>query len=259
MSASPGSPTTPTTRLSRSTAEAIYYRELDLVEEVIGRRSFVDVFYRQTLGRDPSPAQSRLLDAVLVTMMEHGLTPSATAARLVYSSSPENLQAGVSAGLLAVGSRFIGTAEGCAALLDEIVTSDEPAAAADRLVAGFRARREPVPGFGHHIHRPDDPRSVRLLALAVEHGTAGARQDALAQLAAAVDRHAGKHVTINTTGAVAAILRDIGIPARLVRGVAILSRAAGLVAHLAEEQTAPIDRYLWDRMDELVPFEHDSP
>ncbi|RFA07001.1 citryl-CoA lyase [Subtercola boreus] len=247
--------TTPTTRLSRSTAEAIYYRDLDLVGDVIGQRSFVEIFYRQTIGRDPTAEQSRMLDAVLVVLMEHGLTPSATAARLVYSSSPENLQAGVAAGLLAVGSRFIGTAEGCAALLDEVAASEVPADAADRLAAEYRKKHEPVPGFGHHIHRPDDPRSVKLLELAQETGTAGRRQDALVLLAAAVDRHAGKHITINTTGAVAAILRDIGIPATLVRGVAVLSRAAGLVAHLAEEQVTPIDRYLWSRMDELIPFE----
>lgn len=246
----------PTTRLSRSTTDAIFYRDLDLVESVLGQRSFVDMFFRQTVAHDPSPAQTEVLNAVLVSLMEHGLTPSAVAARMVYSSSPENIQAGVAAGLLAVGSRFIGTAEGCAALLDRIVASADPVSAADQIAQDHRARREPVPGFGHHIHRPDDPRSVRLLEIADQLGTANVHQAALGVLADAVDRHAGRHITVNNTGAVAALLRDIGVPASLVRGIAVLARAAGLVAHIAEEQNAPIDRYLWDRMDELVPFDH---
>jgi citrate synthase len=246
----------PTTRLSRSTTDAIFYRDLDLIESVLGQRSFVDMFYRQTFGVDPSPNQSRVLNAVLISLMEHGLTPSAIAGRLVYSSSPENLQAGVAAGLLAVGSRFVGTVEGCATLLDEIVASPDADAAADRIARDYRARRTPVPGFGHHIHRPDDPRSVRLLTLAVQAGTAGSNQAALTSLAKSVDRQAERHITINTTGAVAALLRDIDIPTRLVRGVAILARAAGLVAHLGEEQETPIDRYLWDNIDTIIPFNH---
>lgn len=246
---------TPHTSLSRSDASSIHYRDKDVVDELIGHRSFVDVFYRQMLGKDATPEQLQVLDAVLVALMEHGLTPSATAARLVYSSSPENIQAGVAAGLLAVGSVFIGTMEGCAVALDQIMETDDAREGARGLVSLYRAEGLRMPGFGHHIHKPDDPRAVRLLALAEELGTAGEYQATLRILAEEVDRGAGKHVTINATGAIAALLGDIGIPARLMRGIAVLSRAAGLVAHIAEEQHDPIDRYLWAKMDELVPFE----
>lgn len=245
----------PRTRLSRSTAAAIYYRDCNVVDELIGKRSFVDVFYRQLLAADPSPAQSKILDAVLVTLMEHGLTPSAIAGRLVYSSSPENIQAGVAAGLLAVGSRFVGTMENCADILERLNNDDEAQSSAAAIVAEHRMAGKRVPGFGHHIHRPDDPRAARLLELAGDLGTAGPYQASLMSLARAVDESAGRHITINATGAVAALLGDIDVPARVMRGIAVLARAAGLVTHIAEEQQDPIDRHLWAHIDDLVPFE----
>lgn len=244
---------TPRTRLCRYTTHAVRYRDADLVGELIGKSDFVDVFLRQTLGRVPTPAQRRIVDAVLVTLMEHGMTPSAIAARLVYASSPEALQAGVAAGLLAVASRFVGTMEPAAALLARIAEAgaDGPAEAR-RIALAYRERREPVPGFGHHLHRPDDPRAAALLGLAREVDSHGAHCAALAMLATAVDEACGRHVTINATGAVAAVLGDIGIPVALMRGFAVLSRAAGLIAHLAEEQHDPSGRFIWDLVDRTM-------
>ena len=95
---------TPTTSLCRHSHDAIFYREQNLVDDLMGRRSFTDVMFEHILGRAPGANDTRMLDAVLVALMEHGLTPSAVAARLIYMSSPENIQAGVSAGLLRVAS-----------------------------------------------------------------------------------------------------------------------------------------------------------
>ena len=239
----------PATRLCRYTTDAVYFGDDNLVEDLMGQASFVDVFMKQTFGRQPTPAQRRMVDAVLVTLMEHGMTPSVIAARMVYSSSPENLQAGVAAGLLAVASRFVGTMEPAAELLARIVAAADGPAEARRIADEHRARRAPMPGFGHHLHRPDDPRAVKLLALARETGTHGPYADALALLATAVDAAAGRHITINATGAVAAVLGDIGVPSQLMRGFAVLSRAAGLIAHIAEEQRDPSDRFIWDMVD----------
>lgn len=250
---SPNPSATPRTRLCRYTEQAVYYGEDDLVADLLGQASFIDVFMKQTFGSVPGPAQRRIAEAVLVTLMEHGMTPSAIATRMIYSSSPENLQAGVAAGLLAVASQFIGTMEPAAGLLDQIAAAGaDGAAEARRIAREYRARREPVPGFGHHLHRPDDPRALALLALARELGTHGARCAALEQLAAEVDAAAGRHITINATGAVAAVLGDIGIPARLMRGFAVLSRAAGLIAHIAEEQREPSGRFVWSLVDEAM-------
>ena len=245
----------PSTGLSRHSRDAIAYRDRDLVTEVLGRRGFIEVFFYQSLGRDPSPGELVVVEAILVALMEHGLTPSAIAARLVYSSSPENIQAGVSAGLLAVGTRFVGTMEVSAELLDRLVVDpDGGAVLAAELAQGFRQRREPVPGFGHHLHSPDDPRVMRLLEIGESAGVSGRYVAALQLLAAAVDEAAGRHITINTTGAVAALLGDVGVPARLMRGFAVVSRAAGLVAHIAEEQQDPTDRFIWDLVDTTIPF-----
>lgn len=247
----------PRTKLCHYTTQAVYYGDDDLVRDLIGRASFVDVFMKQTFGHMPTAAQRRIVEAVLVTLMEHGMTPSAIATRMIYASSPENLQAGVAAGLLAVASRFIGTMEPAAGLLDRIVAAGADGAnEARRIATDYRARREAMPGFGHHLHRPDDPRAIALLALAREVGTYGSRCEALAQLAAEVDAAAGRHITINATGAIAAVLGDIGIPARLMRGFAVLSRAAGLIAHIAEEQREPSGRFIWDLVDGVMTPEH---
>ncbi len=243
----------PATRLCHYTEQAVYYGEDDLVADLLGRASFVDVFMKQTFGRTPSPAERQIVEAVLVTLMEHGMTPSAIASRMIYASSPENLQAGVAAGLLAVASQFVGTMEPAAAVLDRIVAAGEGGASeAKRIAAEFRADRRAVPGFGHHLHRPDDPRAIALLNLARELGTYGQRCAALALLATEVDAAAGRHITINATGAIAAILGDIGIPAALMRGFAVLSRAAGLIAHIAEEQRDPSGRFIWSLVDDAM-------
>ncbi len=245
----------PRTALSRYTTDAIRYRDQDLVRDLLGKASFTEAMFRQVMGRAPTPEQLAVVDAILVVLMEHGLTPSAISARLVYMSSPENLQAGVAAGLLAVGSQFVGTMEDCARLLDEALSAEDGVeAAADRIALRRRESGTPVPGFGHHLHKPDDPRAAALLELAEANGAAGGHVRALKTLAAAVDAARGKHVTINATGAAAAVMGDVGVPVRVMRGFAVVSRAAGLVAHIAEEQERPAGRFIWDLVDRAVPF-----
>jgi len=252
-------PETPTTRLCRHSNDAIHLRGQNLVDDLIGEVSFTEALFRHILARTPRPGETRIVDAVLVTLMEHGMTPSAIAARMVHMSTPETLQAGVAAGLLAVGSRFVGTMEGAAGLLDEIVA--DPAgveAAARRLANDYRRERRPLPGFGHHLHRPDDPRAPKLIAVAEAEGVPGRHIAALRALGQAVDAASGKHVTINATGAIAAVLREIEVPTRLMRGFAVISRAAGLVAHIGEEQERPAARAIWDLVDHAVPYVEDE-
>jgi citrate synthase len=250
------SPKPPATRIARHTPDAIYVREANLVDELIGKLSFTEMMYFQLMGRRPSAAQTRILDAVLVTLMEHGLTPSVIAARMVYDSSPESIQSAVAAGLLCVGSTFVGTMEGCAKLLEEMLAAPEGEAAqrAKAIAERHRSAKLPLPGFGHPIHKPDDPRSPRLLALAEEAGVPGRHIRALRTLAAQVDAVYGRHITINATGAIAALLGEIGIPQPVMRGIAVVSRAAGLVGHIREEQLDPAARHIWQRVEEQVPY-----
>ena len=247
---------TPKTRISHHTSDAIYVRGANLVDELIGKLTFTEMMYFQLIGKRPEPAQTRILDAVLVTLMEHGLTPSVIATRMIYNSCPEAVQAAVAAGLLGVGSTFIGTMEGCAKLLGEILAAPEGEASRSKQIAQrLRAAKLPVPGFGHPMHKPDDPRSPRLLGLAEEAGVPGNHIRALRLLAADVDAACGRHLTINATGAVAALLGEIGVPQEVMRGIAVVSRSAGLVGHIREEQLDPAARFIWEMTEELVPYE----
>jgi citrate synthase len=243
---------TPTTSICDHGADAIFVRGHDLVEELIGGLSFSEMTYLQVMGTMPGPAETAILDAVLVTLMEHGLTPSAISARLIYDSAPEALQGAVAGGLLAVGSTFVGTMEGAARLLAEIADSPDGVAAASRQVAErHRETRTPLPGFGHPIHRPDDPRTPKLLALAEAQNVEGRYIAALRALGEAVDEVYGKHITINATGAIAALLSEIRIPWQVMRGFAVISRAAGLVGHILEEQRRPAARHIWNTAEHL--------
>lgn len=246
----------PVTELCTHNLTDLYYRDANLVDELLGKKTFTEVMFQQITGRAPSASDLRIVDAVMITLMEHGFTPSSIATRLIYMSAPENLQGAVASGLLAVGSSFVGTMENCAKLLQEIMV--DPAgyeASAARIAADYRARRASMPGFGHHLHKPDDPRALKLLEIADElPDLKGDHVAALRALARAVDAAAGRHITINATGAIAALLGEIGIPWQVMRGFAVISRAAGLVSHIAEEQKHPSARYIWDLVDHDIPY-----
>ena len=249
-------PATQTTHIATATEQDVFVRGKSLCSELIGKVSFTQMTYFQITGRMPSPGQTAVVDACLVTLVEHGLTPSTIAARLTYSSAPEAVQAAVAAGLLGVGSVFVGTVEGCAALLGRIVAAgDGMAEEARRVAEEHRAARRAVPGFGHPLHKPDDPRSECILRVALEQGIAGRHVAALRALATAVDAAHGKHVTINATGAIAAALADAGVPVEIMRGFALIARCAGLVGHVHEEQRSPSLRPIWEAAERAVPYE----
>jgi citrate synthase len=238
-----------TTGICSYDTDRITIRGRNLVTELMGRITFSQMILLQLTGRMPSAAQTQIVDAVLVTIMEHGLVPSAAVTRLTHYGAPESLQGAVAAGLLGVGDRFAGTASECAELLEALVAAPEAErdALAAQIVHSHRERRQPVPGFGHAIHTHGDPRVARLLeivrsALAADGTAAGAAPflDALARLERALEVHLGRKLVTNVSSAIAVALAEAGVPAKAMRGIVLTARCAGLAGHLYEEMQRPI-------------------
>src|SRR5438105_9121130 len=152
--------------LGHSTADKIFVRGYDLTEELIGKVSLGDVAFLELKDRLPSPQESVMFNALLVTLVEHGLTPSTIAARLTYFGAPEALQAAVAAGLLGMGDRFGGSIEQAARTLQEAPPDGEPRGIARQIVESHRASKQVIPGIGHPVHKPTRPRTTTLFALA---------------------------------------------------------------------------------------------
>lgn len=240
------------TWIGSSDRDRITVAGLDLPADIMGRLTLTELAYLLVTRREPTSGQRRMVDAVLVSLADHGLTPSALATRLTHTGAPESVQGAVAAGLLGAGSVFLGpagdTAQFLAAALAGHPSDPDDAALRDLASAAVRARREAgarVPGLGHPVHKDEDPRTPRLYALAAEYGVLGPHLRLLRSVADAQADQSGRHLPINGAGAGGAALVDAGIPPSSVRGVVLIARTAGLVGHLAEEIDEPIGMPLW--------------
>lgn len=235
-------------------ADTINIRGKDLVNELIGKVSFTEAWLLQALGKSPTPLQLQVVDAVLVTIMEHGLVPSAIVTRMTAYGAPESFQGAVAAGLLGVGDRYAGTASECGAVLERIVAADDPDEQALAEVRDYRLRRRPLPGFGHPIHRDGDPRVERLLAVCREAGVRGDYIEAMYRVEKALAAELGKELVTNISAAMGAAMAEAGIPSRMMRGVVLTARCAGLVGHLMEEMNNPAAPAMWDGATGAVDY-----
>lgn len=233
-----------TTQIATHDLHHIWVRGLDLTTDLMGKLTFGEVVFLLVGGRLPDERERRLVDAILVSLVEHGLTPSAVISRVTYSVAPEAIQGAVAAGLLGVGTYVLGSMEECGQILTRIDAEVAGGAATEDsvrgIVAEYRAAKKRLPGIGHAVHTEGDPRAARLLAIAEECGKSGTYVRALEELARQATTSAGKRLPLNVTGAVAAMLLELGVPWQLHRGFALISRTAGLVAHIGEELTSPI-------------------
>lgn len=241
-----------------SSVDQVVVRGHDLCEDVLGTLSLGDLAYLEITGRKPSPAHSVMFNAMLCTLVEHGMTPSAMVARLTYLGAPESLQGAVAAGLCGLGTHFAGTAEGAARLLYEAledeVAPESMASIAHEIVAECVRKRQPIPGLGHPLHKPIDPRAAALFRIAGAQGLSGRYVGLMTLVSAEAERQLDKPggLPVNATGAIGALACELGLPWRLCRGLAVIGRAVGLVGHIAEEISNPIATELWLRTDEEV-------
>jgi len=232
--------------LGWSTADRIVVQGKDLPGEILGHLNLGDMAFLELTGRIPEARESKVFNAMVVTLVEHGVTPSALVARLTYLGAPEAMQAAVASGLLGLGSVFVGSMEGVAKLCTEAFASGAPD------IPALLARYKRLPGLGHPLHKPVDPRSVRLFEIARETGFYGKYCRLMEEIAEQ------KRLTLNATGAIGALACELGLDWRCVRGLGVMARAVGLVGHILEEAREPMAEEIWHRVDEEAS-EHLKP
>jgi len=240
-----GKATVPASAICTSDDETIVVRGADLCRDLIGQIGFVDYFFLLVTGRKPDAAASRVLNATLVAIAEHGLVPSVQAARMTMAAAPDAMQGAVAAGILGCGSVILGASESAGRLFLRIDTLAREKGlslndAAAQIVGEMRAAGHAIPGYGHPLHKARDPRVAALFKVAQDAGTNG-RFPAIAEaIEAVLPGITGRDLRLNVSAAIPAVLLDIGFPAEALKGVPMLARTAGLIAHLTEEIATPI-------------------
>ncbi len=238
-----GKSTVPRTAICTSDEHAIVVRGQDLCRDLIGKLSFADYFFLLLTGKQPDAACSTVLNATLVAIAEHGLVPSVQASRMTFAAAPDALQGAVAAGILGCGSVILGASETAGRLFTDVAARVDAGEALDDVatatIRSLKETRQAIPGYGHPLHKANDPRVDRLIEVAAEAG-ADMRYVRIAQaLERVIPDIVGRELRMNVSAAIPAVLLGVGFPVASLRGVPILARTAGLIAHLAEEAKTP--------------------
>lgn len=248
----------PFTAISTADAASITIRGRDLCNELIGRVDFIDYFFLLLMGKEPTSEQRFFVNALLVSIAEHGLVPSVQAARMTFAAAPEAIQGAVAAGLLGSGSVVLGSAETAGYFLHDLVEATKDRSAQDvaaERVREMRRTKTAIPGFGHPQHAGGDPRANVLLRLAEERGLNGPYLAMLQTVADVLPTALGRSLPININGAIPAILLEIGFPLTALKSISILARTAGLLAHLQEEAERPIGFIMSNAAAEAISYD----
>ena len=240
-----GKATVPHSAICTSNEERIVIRGADLCDELIGQMGFADYFFFLLTGRKPDATASTVLNATLVAIAEHGLVPSVQASRMTLAAAPDAMQGAVAAGILGSGSVILGASETAGRMFEEI---DRAAAqhggdlrkAAHAVVAALRAERKAIPGYGHPLHKARDPRVAKLFEVSLKAGASQRFVEIAEAVEAVIPDVVGKDLRLNVSAAIPALLLGVGFPVNALKGVPMLARTAGLIAHLSEELTDPI-------------------
>jgi citrate synthase len=258
-------PTGMRTAIGYAELDSIKVRRRDLVGDLMGKISFADYAFLLIRSRLPTEAESVLFNALLVMLADHGVTPTVIAARMTYMGAPESIQGAVAAGLLGGGSVFLGVTEDSARFLGSIVSEARAMSPSgevedtaltevsrrrvdEAVSSGFR-----VPGIGHDIHLEGDPRTPKLYELAEKWGYLGPHMRSL-QLVHERFCERKRYLPLNGAGAAGALLADLGFTPSICRGIVLIARSAGLVAHLLEEMEQPIGRELYEQARTTIRY-----
>lgn len=255
------------TALGTSDADSIRLLGHDLAGDLMGQVGFGELAYWLVARRRPTPGQTRVLEAVLVALADHGFTPTAIAARLTYLSAPDSLQGALAAGLLGGGSRFLGVTEDAGRFLAEALAAhDGPLpddddgwdAIALQVVRQARSARRYVPGLGHPVHKERDPRTPVLLRICEEEGLRGRHLRLYEAIGRVHPQVLNRTLPLNGAGVCGAALADLDLPVEMLRGFALLARTAGLLGQLAEERNRPVGMDIYAEVDRHATYEPDA-
>lgn len=259
-----GKETIPRTAICTANQETIVVRGLDLCDDVIGKMGFTEYFYLLLTGKKPTPAALAVLDATLLAIAEHGLVPSVQAARMTLAASPEALQGAVAAGLLGCGSVILGAAEQAGVLFEAVRQRQEEFGeilhdAALAVVSTYRKERRQLPGYGHPLHKERDPRVAALFAVSAQVDAGQEYVRIAEELERAILEVTGKDLRLNVSAAIPAVLLGADYPLKALRGVPVLARSAGLIAHLFEEMSKPIGFALSYQASRVTQYDGEVP
>jgi citrate synthase len=247
-----GKPRRAVSHISQAYPDRVEVRGRDLTGDLMGRLTFTEYFHLLLTGEEPTEDQVFFLDLMLVSIAEHGMMPTNIAARMTLAADPDALQGAVAAGILGAGSVVLGTSGECARLLADGVAESRDAR---ELVREIQIAGGRIPGFGHPVHTPVDPRAERILELADERGVSGAHVAYARSLRDAVAEEWDKPLPVNVALPIAAVMLDLGYPVATVKAVPVLARTAGLLAHLAEEREHPLGFLMAGKAEEAVEYE----
>lgn len=230
------------------------------MNELIGRISFTEMAYLTMTGELPSREVARVMDAILVSAVEGGArSPSVLAARIAASCGAP-VTAAVAAGALTISTYHGGAVEDCmlqmGSIREEVASTGMPLPEACRAAVWRRLERgERLGGFGHRLHKEEDPRVQQLFEIARGAGLKGEYLDLVVAVRKALEEETGKKLPVNVDGAYAAILCEIGFPPGLANALFLFSRSVGVMAHAHEERTRMRPR----RHVHPTDWEYDGP
>jgi citrate synthase len=247
------------TGIGKAELHRILVRGYDLNKELVGKITFTDMTSLMLRGRLPTPNEAKMLDALLVILVEHGMVSHVIAARLVYHCAPEAIQAAVAAALCGAGSVHLGSSEWSAKMLTEALPTETENPALEQIATAilddYSERKQRIPGIGHRTHAEGDPRAETLFGIAKENGIYGKYCELLQKLSEVASQRRKRLIPVNVTGAIAAIALDMGFPWQITKAFALIGRTLGVMGHIAEEIRNPMATQIDAAIKQAIVYE----
>jgi citrate synthase len=247
------------TGIGKAELHRILVRGYDLNKELVGKISFTDMTSLMLRGRLPTPNEAKMLDALLVILVEHGMVSHVIAARLVYHCAPEAIQAAVAAALCGAGSVHLGSSEWSAKMLTEALPSESKNPDLERIANtifdDYSVRKQRIPGIGHRTHAEGDPRAETLFGIAKENKIYGSYCELLQKLSEVASQRRKRLIPVNVTGAIAAIALGMGFPWQITKAFALIGRTLGVMGHIAEEIRNPMATQIDAAIKQAIVYE----